>query len=144
MLSSMAERKQQRMSRTAVLKLVRTFDYLRAVLVLAAFGGPPHMRRVFPTCRPWHARTHDRLWLQLVAHSGAPSELPFEIAQTPTGVASVPFLWCRGRMLAVPTVNQNSAIVAKFRRPTQSGSLPMLGTIALCWFRSWSAPVALA
>jgi hypothetical protein len=93
MLSSMAERKQQRMSRTAVLKLVRTFDYLRAVLVLAAFGGPPHMRRVFPTCRPWPARTHDRLWLRLFAHSGAPSELPFEIAQTPTGVASVPFLW---------------------------------------------------
>lgn len=38
MLSSMAERKQQRMSRTAVLKLVRTFDYLRAALVLGGFG----------------------------------------------------------------------------------------------------------
>lgn len=60
------------------------------------------------------------------------------------GLGPVPFLWCRGLMLPVPTVNQNSTIVVKFRRPTQSGSLPKLGSIALCWFRSGSAPVALA
>jgi hypothetical protein len=60
------------------------------------------------------------------------------------GLGPVPFLWCRCLMLPVPTVNQNSTIVVKFRRPTQSGSLPMLGSIALCWFRSGSAPVALA